>query len=314
MSKRLIAHPAFPHPRADAAATKHGAANRSPPMAETVVWACRADGCAGERRRDVTRRSRRSIESTRARLHPTTVSRRSDNVDGLHRAYSSRRSSAHDANRLLHSATHSRSRPAPSRSYHWSLLSGGWCITYYFLFVRCECNTMWYVSIVRGGRAKITLDLEVELRSESRSSFGRTALDASYARPASADVPKQVAYPWLLHFSGAQFSGAQLTVGNSSSCCCCQRVRMRVPVLGVVSSFHRSNLVITGWRGARRLRRRRRSCSSARRIAPTGASVDAPHPPHRGKCAAPPCWPLSVRLRPLLGCGLLRAVLSSDRT
>ena len=50
----------FPHPRADAAATEHGAANRSPPMAETVVWACRATDTL----------SRRSSESTRARPPP----------------------------------------------------------------------------------------------------------------------------------------------------------------------------------------------------------------------------------------------------
>ena len=42
VTRRLIAHPPFPHPRADAAATEYGAANRRPPMAEAVVWAYRA--------------------------------------------------------------------------------------------------------------------------------------------------------------------------------------------------------------------------------------------------------------------------------
>ena len=61
----LIAHPdiypdpLFPHPRADAAATEHGAANRSPPMAETVVC-CRATDAL----------SQRLSESTRARPPP----------------------------------------------------------------------------------------------------------------------------------------------------------------------------------------------------------------------------------------------------
>ena len=52
--------PPFPHPRADAAATEHGAANRSPPMAETVVWATLScDGCAQPKVGRVDARARR---------------------------------------------------------------------------------------------------------------------------------------------------------------------------------------------------------------------------------------------------------------
>ena len=67
-------------------------------------WQRRSSGPVVRRMRSAEGRASRRAPD----LHPTTVSRRSDNVDGLRRARSSRRSSAHDANKWPHSATRHR--------------------------------------------------------------------------------------------------------------------------------------------------------------------------------------------------------------
>ena len=60
--------------------------------------------CASVPRIHSVRAHERALISSSC-LHPATVSRRSDNVDGLRQARSSMRSSAHDANKWRHSAT-----------------------------------------------------------------------------------------------------------------------------------------------------------------------------------------------------------------
>ena len=64
-------------------------------------WQRRSSGPVVRRMRSAEGRASRRAPD----LHPTTVLRRSDNVDGLRDSRSSTRPSAHDANKSLHSVT-----------------------------------------------------------------------------------------------------------------------------------------------------------------------------------------------------------------
>ena len=92
---RLIAHPSLP---ASSRRRYCHRAQRGPIAARR--WQRRSSGPVVRRMRSAEGRASRRAPD----LHPATVSRRSDNVDGLRQARSSRRSSAHDANKWRHSA------------------------------------------------------------------------------------------------------------------------------------------------------------------------------------------------------------------